>query len=69
MYEFPSHMFWGKLTKAEAESHASFIKFSGTWLAWAALKDKVRNVTPEPDRPTDAEWIEDSRICNKGWAL
>lgn len=67
MYEMLVEMFWGNLTKEEAEHYFELLKIIKTWVAWANTKPKARG--PEPRKPTDQELIDYELLAMKGWEM
>lgn len=60
-------MFWNHLSKEDGETYNNLLKKSRPWIAWANLKEKDRELVPEPPRPSDEEWILMDQFAKVAW--
>ena len=59
-------MFWENLTEEEANDYGILLKKTSIWIAWINTKPEDR-IGPEPNIPTDEDWLYMDKIQSKGW--
>jgi len=60
-------MFWENLTSPEQDEYRHLSVLIASYVAWAGLKRKIRDITPKPYEPTNIEFIRHDKLAAKGW--
>lgn len=62
-------LFWSYLDPNERDEYYGLSKLIATYVGWCSLKKKVRDITPSPYCPTDAQFIRAELLAMKGWRM